>query len=102
MSQELIRERWEWIKEHIRTEYRLSNVSYSTWIQNLRIADIRDHVVYVFIPANKQIMLDYITNNYKMCFEVTITELVNEDYRVEFFSPMLRSKKNLPRRKCPS
>ena len=87
MSQELIRERWDWIKEHIRTEYRLSKVSYSTWIEELEIADIRDHVVYVFIPDNKPIMLNYITNNYKMCFEVTITELVNEDYKVEILFP---------------
>ena len=101
MSQELIRERWDWIKEHIRTEYRLSKVSYSTWIEELEIADIRDHVVYVFIPDNKPIMLNYITNNYKMCFEVTITELVNEDYRVEFLFPNAEIKKESAAEEVP-
>ena len=49
MNEEIIRERWTWIKEHIRNEYRLSNISYTTWIANLEIADIRDHVVYIRI-----------------------------------------------------
>ena len=66
MNEELIRQRWLWIKEHIRNEYRLSNISYTTWIENLEIADIKDHTVYVRIPSDKPIMLDYIVNNYKV------------------------------------
>ena len=84
MNEEIIRERWTWIKEHIRNEYRLSNISYTTWIANLEIADIRDHVVYIRIPSDKPIMLDYIINNYKVFFQITITEMLDENYDVEF------------------
>ena len=35
MNEELIRQRWLWIKDHVRTEYRLSNISYKTFIENL-------------------------------------------------------------------
>ena len=84
MNEEIIKQRWIWIKEHIRNEYRLSNISYTTWIENLEIADIKDHTVYVRIPSDKPIMLDYIVNNYKVFFEITITEMLDENYNVEF------------------
>ena len=84
MNEELIRQRWLWIKEHIRNEYRLSNISYTTWIENLEIADIRDNIVYIRIPSDKPIMLDYIVNNFKVFFEITITEMLDEHYSVEF------------------
>ena len=84
MNEELIRQRWLWIKEHIRNEYRLSNISYTTWIENLEIADIRDNIVYIRIPSDKPIMLDYIVNNFNVYFEITITEMLDEHYSVEF------------------
>ena len=84
MNDEIIRQRWLWIKEHIRNEYRLSNISYTTWIENLEIADIRENIVYIRIPSDKPIMLDYIVNNYKVFFEITITEMLDEHYSVEF------------------
>ena len=40
MNEEIIRQKWSWIKDHIRDEYGLSNISYTTWIKNLEIADI--------------------------------------------------------------
>ena len=84
MNEEIIRQRWLWIKEHIHNEYGLSNISYTTWIKNLEIADIRDNVVYIRIPSDKPIMLDYIVNNFKVFFQITITEMLDEAYDVEF------------------
>ncbi len=84
MNEELIRQRWLWIKDHVRTEYRLSNISYKTFIENLEIADIRDHTVYIRISSDKPIMLDYIVNNFKVFFQITITEMLDENYDVEF------------------
>ncbi|MDO5131637.1 MAG: chromosomal replication initiator protein DnaA [Eubacteriales bacterium] len=84
MSEEIIRRKWTWIKEHIRSEYRLSNISYTTWIENLEIARIEDHTVFIRIPSDKPIMLDYIINNYKVFFQITITEMLDDNYDVEF------------------
>ena len=84
MNEEIIRQNWTSIKEHVRIEYGLSKISYTTWIQNLEIADIKDHVVYIRIPSDKPIMLDYIMNNYKVFFQVTLTEMFDENYDVEF------------------
>ena len=65
MNEEIIRQRWEWIKEHIRDEYGLSNISYKTWIQNLEVAGIKGNVVYIRIPSDKPFMFDYIVNKFK-------------------------------------
>ena len=85
MNEEIIRDKWTWIKEHIRDEYLLSNISYKTWIENLEISHIEDHVVFIRIPSDKPMMLDYIVKNYKIFFQITITEMLNENYDVEFF-----------------
>ena len=84
MNEEIIRQNWTSIKEHVRDEYGLSKISYTTWIKNLEIADIKDHVVYIRIPSDKPLMLDYIMNNYKVFFQVTLTEMFDENYDVEF------------------
>ena len=84
MNEEIIRQRWEWIKEHIRDEYGLSNISYKTWIQNLEVAGIKGNVVYIRIPSDKPFMFDYIVNKFKFLFEFTISEMLDENYTVEF------------------
>lgn len=84
MNEDIIKQRWQEIKEHIRDEYRLSDISYKTWIKNLEIEDIRDHVVHVRIPSNKSLMLSYIVDNFQVFFEIAITEMLNENYKVEF------------------
>ena len=84
MNEDIIKQRWQEIKEHIRDEYRLSDISYKTWIKNLEIEDIRDHVVHVRIPSNKSLMLSYIVDNFQDFFEIPITEKLNENYKVEF------------------
>ncbi len=84
MNEDIIKQRWQEIKEHIRDEYRLSDISYKTWIKNLEIEDIKDHVVHVRIPSNKSLMLSYIVDNFQVFFEIAITEMLNENYKVEF------------------
>ncbi|MBQ2640664.1 MAG: chromosomal replication initiator protein DnaA [Lachnospiraceae bacterium] len=101
MNQETIREKWDWIKEHVRTEYRLSNISYKTFIQDMEIADIADNIVYIRIPTDKPIMLDYVVNNFKVFFEITITELVDENYHVEFILQDAKMKKETVREAAP-
>ena len=51
MNEEIIRQNWEGIKDHIRTEYKLSNISYKTWIEGLTIARIEGNTVTIEIPS---------------------------------------------------
>ena len=60
MNEEIIRQNWENIKEHIRSEYQLSNISYKTWIEGLTISSIDKNTVTIQMPSDKMFMLNYI------------------------------------------
>ena len=84
MNEEIIVHSWENIKLHIRDTYDLSNISYKTWIEDLQIGDIRDHLVVIRIPSDNPFKLNYISKNYIDFFRVTISELVDEEYDIRF------------------
>ncbi len=84
MNEELIRQNWNTIKEHIRDEYKLSNISYKTWIENLEIASIQGDTVIISVPSDKALMRSYIASNYEALFKITITEMLNHDYEISF------------------
>ena len=81
---ELLQELWSTIKETIQKEYGLSSISYKTWIMPLELADVIDHTVYIKIPSDNQQALNYIQNKFKNFFQVTIFEMVDEEYEIEF------------------
>ncbi|MBQ7954856.1 MAG: chromosomal replication initiator protein DnaA [Lachnospiraceae bacterium] len=81
---ELIKEQWELIKETVRDEYNLTDVSYKTWINPLEIHCVKDKNVYIIIPSDKAGASDYISKKYKMFFQVTISEMFSDNYDVTF------------------
>ena len=96
MNNEIIKQSWQNIKEHIRDAYELTNISYKTWIEDLEIADIRCNQVIIRIPSDNQFKLTYITKNYSDLFKVTISELIGEEYDVRF---ILDNEDNTPEEK---
>ncbi len=68
-----IRENWTAIKETIKNEYGLTDISYTTWIEPLKLYNIRNNVVSIIIPGEQSHMLNYITSKYKSFFQVIIT-----------------------------
>ena len=81
---ELLQELWLTIKETIQKEYGLSSISYNTWILPLELADVIGNNVYIRIPSDNQQALNYIQNKFKDFFQVTISEIMDEDFSVEF------------------
>jgi len=79
-----ISENWNLIKETIRQEYELSDISYSTWIEPLKLNKVEDDRVYIIIPLDQQHALDYISKKYKSFFQVTISEMMNKTYDISF------------------
>ena len=75
---------WEDIKTHIQQEYNLSGISYRTWIEPLTVKSVKDHVVTILIHSEQNQMLRYISERYTKFFEVTISEMMNDDYQVLF------------------
>lgn len=79
-----IKENWTTIKETVRREYNLSDISYHTWVEPLEIHNIINDVVNIIIPSDQAHALNYISNKYKSFFQVTITELFDHNYEVNF------------------
>ncbi|MCQ2969699.1 MAG: chromosomal replication initiator protein DnaA [Clostridium sp.] len=80
----LISEKWEEIKEYIKTEYSLNPVSYNTWILPLKFKEIIDNKVYILIPSENSQALKYIDNKYKKVFQVAISEMFDGSYDIVF------------------
>ena len=77
-------EKWDSIKEKIRTEFELSDVSFKTWIANLKIHSVKDNTIYILIPSDNAQHLNYINSKYNNPFKVIISEMFNKEYSISF------------------
>lgn len=81
---DLIKEKWDLIKETLRTEYDLSDISYNTWVKPLSYHSVKDDVVTIMIPSDQAHALKYISSKYKSYFQVTISEMMDHTYDISF------------------
>lgn len=81
---DFIEENWELIKQTIKKEYDLSNISYNTWISKLVYYSCENDMVRIIVPAEQAHALSYISNKYKSYFQVTISEMMEHDYDIAF------------------
>ena len=79
-----IKENWEEIKESVRKEYDLSDISYSTWVSPLKYGSTENDEVKILIPSDQGHALNYISNKYKSYFQVTISEKMGHTYNISF------------------
>lgn len=81
---DFIKENWDKIKDTLRTEYDLSDISYNTWVKPLSFHSEKDDVVTIMIPSDQAHALKYISSKYKSYFQVTISEMMNHTYDISF------------------
>lgn len=79
-----IKENWEEIKESLRKEYDLSDISFNTWVKPLKYGYTEENVIKILIPSDQAHALNYISNKYKSYFQVTISEIMNTTYDISF------------------
>lgn len=79
-----IKEKWDEIKETVRKEYELTDVSYDTWVKPLSFYDVREDVVIIMIPSDQSHALNYISSKYKSFFKVVISEMMDHTYDISF------------------
>ena len=79
-----IKENWDLIKETLKNEYEISSISFTTWIEPLKYYETVDDVIYIIIPSDQGMSLNYISSKYSKCFQVTITEMFDHNYTVSF------------------
>ncbi len=81
---DFIKDNWELIKDTLREEYELSDISYKTWIKPLDFYSVKNDIVTIMIPSDQAHALKYITNKYKSFFQVTISEMMDHTYEISF------------------
>jgi len=81
---DFIKENWDLIKETLRTEYDLSDISYNTWVKPLSFHSEKNDMVTIMIPSDQAHALKYISSKYKSYFQVTISEMMNHTYDISF------------------
>ncbi len=81
---EEIKQNWDMIKETVRREYSLTDVSYNTWVKPLEFYNVEDDVVNIIIPPDKSHALNYISNKYHSFFQVTISEMFDHNFDIDF------------------
>ena len=71
-----VKEKWPEIIEHLRVEHELSNVSFNTWIQPLKVYDVVDNTVFILVNMNASV--EYIEKKY----QCTIPDMfaISEEY----------------------
>lgn len=79
-----IAEKWEEIKQIVKKEYGISEVSYKTWIMPLKFHSIENNNIKIVIPSDQAHIVDYLTSKYKIYFQVSISEMFDNDYEVSF------------------
>lgn len=80
---ELIK-KWDIIKESIRKEHNLTDISYEIWILPLKLHAIENNTVIIIIPSDQAQSVSYISNKYSLPFKVAITEALGKKYDVTF------------------
>ena len=81
---DFIKENWELIKDTLKKEYSLSEISYSTWVAPLKCREVKDDIVVILIPSDQAHALNYISSKYKSYFQVTISEMMDHTYDISF------------------
>lgn len=84
MIMDIVNEKWPEIIEHLRIEHELSNVSFNTWIQPLKVYDVIDNTVFILVNINAS--MEYIEKKYLLPLKVCISEVTGTDYEVVFIS----------------
>ena len=80
----IVQEKWPEIIEHLRIEHELSNVSFTTWIQPLKVYDVIDNTVFILVYLNASV--EYIEKKYLLPLKVCIAEITGTEFEVMFIS----------------
>ena len=85
---DVIKEKWDEILQMVKIEHDLTDISFKTWLQPLKVHNIDDdkRIVTILVPS-EQIGVDYINKKYMFPIKVAIAELTGIEYSVEFIMP---------------
>lgn len=77
---EELKQKWNEIKESIRIEYEVPDISYKTWIDPLTLGEIKDDKVYIVTPKELAQSIFIINKKFYTPFKVSINEALGRSY----------------------
>ncbi len=83
-----ILDKWDEILEYLKIEHCVTDVSFRTWLLPLKVYSVKDNLITISID-DKMIGPDsknFIIRKYGLPLKVAITEIMNQDFEVEFLS----------------
>ncbi len=99
---ELILKKWEEILRTVKEEHELTDVSFNTWLKPLSVYNIENSKLYILVPSEHQMALNYISKKYALPIRVAIAEITGEDYEIEFILQEQTDKVKNFRNKTPN
>ena len=81
---EKLNSNWESIKNTIKNEAGITDISYKTWIEPLTVYGFENNTVKILIPSDNSFALTYIVNHYVDFFKVAISEFLESMIDVSF------------------
>lgn len=77
-------EHFEEIKENLRNEFDLTDISYNTWIKPLKFSSYQKPVVNILVPDDQKQAISYIARKYKAYFLVTVVQTLESEFQTDF------------------
>ena len=96
---ELIKKKWDEIKETLRREFDVLDVSYNTWIRPLKFFEVENNTVIIMVNSDQSQTLDYIVKKFKLQFKTAIGIVTKKEYEVKFIlenEVPIKQSKNYP------
>lgn len=78
--------KWDEIKETLKREHEILDISYRTWVLPLKIFSVDNDTVKILVPEEQSQGVSYISNKFKLPFKVAIAEIMKKEYEVVFLS----------------
>lgn len=75
---------WEEVKQHIREDCGLTDISFDTWIAPLTFLAYKDQTVYILIPTDNVIQQNYVEAHYIDFFKVAVSEQAGVNVSIVF------------------
>ncbi len=82
----IIQEKWSEILNMIKIEHDVSDISFSAWLEPLKVHKVEGNVVTIIV-TNGSMALNYINKKYLLPLKVAIAETTGEDYEISLVLP---------------
>ena len=82
----VVEDKWDDILDYIKKEYGITDVSYRTWLQPLKVHSVTDKAIIISVDDSKvgPASVNFIKRKYGDYIYTAVAELLNKDYEIEF------------------